>query len=193
MQEGRRILRTFLALELPEEFRDEITEKIGELAELFPKGVKWVIRSHLHITMQFIGDTDISQISLLREKFGSMLRDLPAFRISRPEIEIIPFKNPRLIWIKCDFDNRALPDTVHRIRVFLKKMGFQIDKKPFRLHITLGRVKNSIIGNNLVNVNLPILKDREWTISKATFYESRLHTDGPEYIKIATFNLQEEE
>ncbi|MBW6515546.1 MAG: RNA 2',3'-cyclic phosphodiesterase [Candidatus Cloacimonetes bacterium] len=185
-------MRTFLALELPEEFKKEIAEVIQKLQDICPHGIKWVEKNKLHITLQFIGDTEPRAIKELSDSFATILAELKPFPIFKPLIEIIPPKNTRLVWIKCDFSSSQINDVVGKIRFYLKKRGFEIDKKPFRLHITLGRVKRFIpltITESLTNI---AINNKQWTVSEATFYESRLHSTGPEYKKIATYNLMEE-
>jgi len=184
-------MRTFLALELPEEFKNELAGGITQLQELLPQGIKWVKKEHLHITMQFIGDVDPEKISELTSEFQSILNHLKPFTIYQPQLEAIPIRNPRLVWVKCNFICPELSVVVDRIRQYLEKEGLEIDKKTFRLHITLGRIKKSIEKKAIENLFRVNLRDTKWKVSEATFYESRLQPEGPEYRKIATFNLQE--
>jgi len=184
-------MRTFLALELPGEFKEELAKAIRELQVLVPHGVKWVMKDNLHITMLFIGDVGPGKISELKSEFQAILKDLKSFAIDQPQIEVISIRNPRLVWVKCNFISPELPIVVDRIRQYLEKEGFEIDKKPFRLHITLGRIKKTIENRVVENLFRVDLRDKRWTVSEATFYESRLLPEGPEYSKIATFNLQE--
>jgi len=185
-------MRTFLALELPEEFKNEIADVIKQLREICPQGIKWVERDNLHITLQFIGDTEPQIVKEMSDNFTAILNELKAFPVFKPQIEVIPPNNPRLVWIKCDFSSSQINDVVGKIRFYLKKRGFEIDKKPFRLHITLGRVKRFIPAYITEKFTTLALKDKRWTVDEATFYESRLHSTGPEYYKKATYNLMEE-
>lgn len=185
-------MRTFLALELPAEFKQEIAEAIRQLQEICPKGIKWVKKDQLHITLQFIGDTAPGLAEKLTSEFKAILADLKPFTIHHPQIEVIPPKNPRLIWIKCAFTTAQLSEIGEKFRQILENRGFEIDKKPFKLHITLGRFKSSISADLAEKMTEVKLKDQKWTVQEATFYESRLFPAGPEYSKIATFNLQEE-
>jgi|SRR5690554_330274 len=183
-------MRVFLALELPEEFKDEIEKVQNGLQRVCSEGIKWVKREHWHITLQFIGDTNPEIIPKLKREFTVILKGLRQFYIYHPQIEAIPARRPRLIWIKCDYNSPELGSVVKVIRDLLHREGYQIDQKPFRLHITLGRVRKYIPPEIVNQLTEPTLSDQRRKISKATFYESRLHSDGPEYSSIEQYCLQ---
>ena len=64
-------MRTFLALDLPESVRRDISDQIDHLRSSNVSGIKWVTSENLHITFQFIGDTqrhDIPEIGNFLEK-----------------------------------------------------------------------------------------------------------------------------
>ncbi|MCK4311477.1 MAG: RNA 2',3'-cyclic phosphodiesterase, partial [Candidatus Cloacimonetes bacterium] len=72
------MMRTFLALELPENIKNEVAEVVEYFRSLVRDGIKWVAKENLHITFQFIGDTreeDIPEISeFLKEQFVNISR-----------------------------------------------------------------------------------------------------------------------
>jgi 2'-5' RNA ligase len=183
-------MRVFLALEIPEDLKDEIERSLNELQKICPSRVKWVKREHWHITLQFIGDVEASAIPKLKSGFAEILKGLEQFTISNPETEVIPPRRPRLIWLKCDYDSPQLGNVLKKLRDFLNREGYQIDTKPFRLHITLGRVKQYIAPEIVARLTESAINPGQRTISVATFYESRLHSEGPEYSIIEQYSLQ---
>ncbi len=182
-------VRTFLALELPVEFQQELGEKIKQLQQISPRGIKWVKQENLHITMQFLGNIERCRIEEFSSRFLEIFKEFPPFTITNPKIEVIPPQRPRLIWVKCDYDSPRLVQKVQRLRDYLTANDFQIDKKPFKLHITLGRVKIPLSAVVTAELTKTEISKKTRIVRQATFYESRLTPEGPEYNKLASYDL----
>jgi len=174
--------RTFIAIktEPGEKIKDCITHSKTCL-----KGerIKWISPLQLHFTLAFLGDTSIDQINLT----GQMLsRVVPAY--DAPVVRYMGLglfrniKDPRVLWIGLDIDPviRKMKAELDRE---LKYLGFRIDKRDFRPHLTLARIKWM--------QNKEALKDllhaygdyyfQESTIRKLVYYESVLGREGPKY------------
>lgn len=179
-------------MELPGELKDEIAAIIEELKKAYPHRLKWVKRENLHITLQFIGDVPAGRVDKLSADFGSMMSDQSAIEIFNPKLEAIPPKDPRLIWLHYDYNCTGLERVVNGIRDYLTKNNFKIDKKPFKMHVTLGRVKKRLSSTEKIEQSKKVLEERKWIVREAVFYESRLFPEGPEYRKIEVYPLKEE-
>ena len=195
-------MRIFVALEPPEGFRKEIRQILDKCRQICPTGVKWVDIKKIHFTMQFIGSITQEQQQLLEAQLTSLFADMSSFKIYSPQIELIPRPKPghlksqkrifpRLVWVNCNYNDKSIDKKVYLLREFLQENSMLSDKKPFRMHLTLGRIKRRLNDSQLEEISQLQLKDRSWDISEATLYESRLHQHGPEYIKLKTFKFQE--
>ena len=110
------MIRTFLALELPAAFKKELITKINSFKTFNSSGVKWVEDRNLHITLQFIGDTREDHLKELAENFQRIISDLKQVRLQNPQIQLIPGKHPRVIWVNFD----AVDQDIYRISSKIK-------------------------------------------------------------------------
>ena len=91
-------------------------------------------------------------------------------------------REPRVLWIGLDIDPviRKMKAELDRE---LKQLGFRIDRKDFRPHLTLARIK-WMQNKDALRELLHAYKDyffQESTIRNLVFYESVLSREGPSY------------
>ena len=56
-------VRTFIALPLPENWSNALADVIAQVQRLVPAGVRWVDPLGTHLTLKFLGATDIKKSS----------------------------------------------------------------------------------------------------------------------------------
>ena len=182
-------MRTFLALELPEEIKTEVFRKIEQYREIAPTGIKWVPQENLHITLQFIGDTKNEDLPEITEFLGCSFSKITKMEFIRPELEIIPGRNPRVIWISFFTESKQIFGFSKNFKKKLVEMGYQPDSKPLRLHVTLGRIKKRLPEILIKQILTTELKFKSFLVEEATLYQSFLRPQGPVYEKICIFKL----
>lgn len=143
------------------------------------------------MTLAFLGDTTRESADLV----GGLLDDrLQGFG----ELEVIVrgtgyfgrAHSPKVIWAGIDPDKRllSLHHTVHRL---LEDAGIEPDRKPFRPHITLGRISNLSASMRLDS--LPGSAGREILMTspvrEVVFYRSILNEQGAIYEPLSVARL----
>jgi len=181
------VKRTFLALELPTNLKTELINIIRELKSTFPKGVKWVEAENLHITLKFIGDTKQSDIHDLSAYFGEVFSRVPILEFYSPKIQVIPGRNPRILWVEMKTENREIFKAAKKIKYKLHEMNYEINKKPLRFHATLGRIKKRLPDFFISQILAKRISVSDFEVSDATFYESILRPEGPVYYEIGKY------
>src|SRR2546423_4236623 len=135
---SRSRMRLFLALNLSERLRREIWEATTELRGNGP-GIKWVAEERLHITLKFIGEQPESAVQPLVDAMRRVGAGHLAPHISVGGIGAFPtFHRPRVIWIGVEPDPR-LELLHHDVEIACEKLGYEVEGRPFRPHLTLGR------------------------------------------------------
>ena len=71
-------MRTFIAVEIPNDIKKEIGNYIDSIQESF-RGVKWVSPENLHLTIKFLGEVNES---VLRESSAILFRFSAVLTIS---------------------------------------------------------------------------------------------------------------
>lgn len=127
------MIRTFIAVELPDRFLQEIEELESELNTA---GLKLVQPQQVHITMKFLGDINESNI----EPIASALSQINCAPFEARIKGIGVFPKPayiKVIWLGAQGNFEALHNEVERVLLPFK---FGKDQH-FSPHATLARVK----------------------------------------------------
>jgi RNA 2',3'-cyclic 3'-phosphodiesterase len=106
-------------------------------------GVGWVRPEGLHLTVKFLGECPESAV----EAIGSALTGAAAGHQPVPvvvgSVGTFPnFRRPRVVWMAVDGGGR-LELLHHDMEVACVKLGYEADGRPFRPHVTLGRVRDA--------------------------------------------------
>ena len=181
------MMRTFLALELPENIKNEVAKVIEYFRSLVRDGIRWVAKENLHITFQFIGDTREEDIPEISEFLTEHFIDLTALKFFNPKLEIIPGRNPRIIWLSAQTDDKEIFTMSKKFKLKLKELGYTLDSKPLKFHVTLGRIKKRLPEFFIHQVLTKEISIKEFDVSEATLYKSILRPEGPRYVKLHNF------
>lgn len=182
--------RTFIAADIfPGTPLLETFEKIRNL--LKSERIAWVNPQQMHITIQFLGDTAEETLPLLIEKLSPVISDFKPFEFQILNAGV--FKNrddPKVLWMVC-----TMPDSMAQLQNAIKKtlagFGYKGEERPFRPHITLGRIKGRADKNNLEKVLLSFGNRvfQSQAVEQLVFYESKLTPTGAQYTPFHTFGL----
>ncbi|MFC1549628.1 RNA 2',3'-cyclic phosphodiesterase [Nitrospirota bacterium] len=134
-------LRTFIAIEVPENVRSAIIEALGPLRKLLPDPVKWVGPDNIHLTLKFLGDTPEEKIRGIEAAMARAAGALEPMEVAVSGAGAFPnLRRPSVIWagLNCP---PALLELKKRIESELASLGFEEDSRVFSPHLTVGRVR----------------------------------------------------
>lgn len=182
--------RTFIAVKIiPEDSMLSILKHLKE--SLQGEKIKWVDPDILHITLFFLGDTDEKLIPVITEKSQLLFREFSPFDLEFREVGL--FRNvsdPRIIWIGTK-ENPTMKMLKSGIDNELSRLGFESEKREFKPHLTVGRIKWIRDKSRLMEL-IQLYRNQEVQcsrINKIIFYQSILKADGPEYIPLSEIPL----
>lgn len=185
-------LRLFAAIDLPGDLKRLIGERLPELAGKYPV-VRWVKSENLHLTLKFLGHVSVSKFEDVcgaLEKACSRARPIP-LRISGCGAFPSEVKG-RVFWLGLEGDVSGAVELASMLESNLEKMGFERDERPFRPHVTLGRMKKPMPCRNLVIDLQRVLEEigpLEFTATEVVLFRSILAREGPTYLSLMTFRL----
>ena len=170
-------MRTFVAVEIQ---NNEVVDNIIKLQSDLKIKAKPVSKENMHFTLLFLGEITDEIAPKIMDALNS---------ITFSPIQIIfsgvgAFPNPRfprVIWIGVDeVASQNLVQLAKQVEEKLVPLGFKSDK-PFKPHLTIFRIKNSIgdISNELDKLKT-IQLGRD-TITELKFKKSILTPSGPIY------------
>ncbi len=181
-------LRTFLAIDLPSEMHKTIAQKQESLRRELPQ-INWVKSENLHITLKFLGDTPEGTIDELKQVVQQAVKNISPFVITVRGFGVFPDKRaPRTIWTGIDCEQSALEDLALQVESSVMSLGFPEEKKAFRPHLTLARIKkdNLAIGQAIQKSGIltdPFVFGR-LLVEQVTLFKSDLRPTGSVYTKL---------
>lgn len=179
-------VRAFIAIPLPESFRQGLAELRRELERLALEGVRWVAPQSIHLTLKFLGDTPHSELPAVEDALSRVTEGEAPFSLRSQGLGAFPsWHGPRVIWAGLE-DSPALIRLQHTLELALAELGFPPEERPFAAHLTLGRVSRP-----LVEVQRERLADfaRDFSanslgvipVDQVCLFQSRLRPTGPIY------------
>ena len=176
-------MRTFIALELPADFADDIAAVARQLSASLEG--RFLDRSTYHLTLAFLGDLPDADTARAMDA-------LDAACTSEAPVPLAPdglgkFGRPAdaTLWLGIAPDP-ALLALAERVREGLVARDISFDPKPFRPHITLGR-RVRIPKKPLPPLAFPLPAQAR----AVTLFKSTLSRDGAAYKPLYTVELAE--
>ncbi len=174
-------MRLFIAVPLPATALDEAARVLRTLRESeWP--VRWVRDDGLHITLKFFGEVTTDRLDAIEEMMEIAIRGMRPMEMTLQGGGAFPtMGRPRVLRLEVAAgpDLELLQDRLERGG---EQIGFAPEGRPFRPHVTLGRVReghrlpSGAMGSlETMPRPVPFLADR------VVLYESRQTPLGPLY------------
>jgi RNA 2',3'-cyclic 3'-phosphodiesterase len=190
---GARI-RSFVAVHLSDEvlhslaeLQDELRRPVDKLAQ-----VKWVAPGSMHLTLQFLGDVDEGMLPKLVDSLRGGFGGTPAFEVELAGAGAFPSPSrPRVLWAGFRRGSDGLKALASATCGVTGPLGFPPEDRPFKAHITLGRVKDGSRSGDL-SPALAGLAERalgRCQIERVYLMKSELRPSGPVYTVLDSFPL----
>ena len=184
-------LRTFIALTIPDDIRLRLAGIAGALSA--PEhSVRRPTVDQLDLTLAFIGETTHSEIAGISVGLREIAAEHPDMTLRIGGIGAFPsVENPRTLvaFIEPDDDLTELKQAVDSL--LSDEFGIPQEKRGFRPHITLARVKQSRGLDALPGwfEHYAGWRTDEFLCDELAYYQSELLRSGPEYSLLATAAL----
>jgi RNA 2',3'-cyclic 3'-phosphodiesterase len=183
--------RLFIAVNISDGARQAAAAHIKELRQEFPRiRVSWARPENLHITLKFLGDTPDAVV----ERLGSAVAKAAA-RHSPFEIKLsVPAAfGKRVLTIGIADETGGVTALQREIESEYLKLGFEKERRPFRPHLTIARLRDRRGTGELIERHLELKVDPEETkIGDIVLYESELYPAGSRYTVLGRYSLSGE-
>ena len=180
--------RLFIALEIPGHALDQI---IGIRDSLYGEDnvVRWEGKEKLHVTLKFLGDVELSIIPAIESELAVILEKMRSFKCNFNKYGIFyKDKEPKILWAGLKTVD-SLKNIYESIEFTMEKLGFHREKRRFKPHITLLRIRGKENFSKLMKFpefNIPELNFNAEIIS---IIKSELLRSGSVYSKIKSFKM----
>lgn len=177
------MIRTFIALDLPPNVRTSLEGFVRELKKA-DAPVAWVKSDRIHLTLKFLGDVPEERIPDIREAMERVAASTRPLTLGVAGCGAFPtMKEMRVVWVGLRSGNEPLARLARRIEEILAPLGFKREGRPFKPHLTLGRVKGRQHLKALQEVLLANqgFAAEDFDVTEVVLYKSDLRPDGARY------------
>jgi RNA 2',3'-cyclic 3'-phosphodiesterase len=184
-------VRLFFAIELGDALLDRLEETTALLRAEAPE-LAWVARERRHLTLKFLGDVDEGAAAKLIEAADRAVARHQPLEMSVREVGAFPnFRRARVVWIGVEQEPR-LELLHHDLELACEQVGFEVEGRPFRPHITLARVRAPLPVERmraLARVARTVRMRAMVPVEQITLFESTLAPAGARYRRIHAASL----
>jgi 2'-5' RNA ligase len=136
-------VRLFVAINLSPEIRRGVLDATEPLRERAPE-LSWVDEARLHLTLKFLGEQPDERLGEIKDVLASVAGRHRELVMDIGGVGAFPnFRRARVVWIGIAQEPR-LELLHHDVEVACESIGFEVEGRPFRPHLTLARVKTPI-------------------------------------------------
>lgn len=139
------VIRIFFAIDLPASMKEELGQFISQLKKKSRShAIRWTRPENLHVTLQFLAEVKSEHVPKMIEQVRMELEGhLPSISLELGKLTLFPSPyRPRVIVLDLQpqEDLALLSGLIgHGIRA----CNYETETRPFRAHLTLGRIKHT--------------------------------------------------
>jgi 2'-5' RNA ligase len=195
MSEQSPIMRAFIAVELPEALKLELSDLQKHLWVKPATGIKWVAPDGIHLTLKFLGWVPIDRIEAIKTAIDSAVTGLTPFKLELSVLGAFPnLRRMNVVWCGLSGDLDQLTGLQQSIENHISPLGFPTENRGFSPHLTLARLKDEVsvevkhkladkIAKTKIDHNYPI------TVNSVSLMQSTLFPSGAVYTQLGNSRL----
>ena len=191
------LLRSFIAIELPEEVKDKLIVFRDTIKQdIRGHEVKWVNINNIHLTIKFLGEAEWETIQKIGDNFEQKPNEFPSPNLIISKIGMFPNKyQPKILWVGCS-KPAELVNIYTAFNKICAPLNFPIEKRSFSPHLTIGRVKPNPSLNTVHNIQSGFFKYESiefgnFTANQVIIFHSDLKPSGPVYSPVRIIHLNQ--
>jgi 2'-5' RNA ligase len=189
-------IRSFIAIELPLEIKQALSQLQAKLKSASNAPVKWVEPDNIHLTLKFLGDISTEITGSITKALEDASRGVHPFDIAISELGVFPnLKRARIVWVGLTGELEKLEQLQKRIEASLEPLGFSPEGRPFTPHLTIARVRDYARQDDRLALGeiiggMSLEKEYKIGVKAIHLIKSQLTPEGPIYSKISTVALK---
>jgi 2'-5' RNA ligase len=190
-------LRTFIAVELDDELRMNLGLLQDRLRDRVPRrSVRWVRPAGIHLTLKFLGDTPGAKVRDVGTDLVRAAASVPPFTITMGGLGCFPnARRPRVVWVGLQEATGALVRLRDAVEAEVSPLGFPSERRPFRPHLTLGRVQRRATKSQVREIGQAVVAASstgtvdEMAVGAVSYIKSELRPTGAVYTLLSEASL----
>ncbi len=184
-------IRTFIAFEMPATFL-RLAEGLQDRLRNRGVRLRWVRPQNIHLTLKFLGDILPEQMDDVVSAMNRASGTESSIALTAQGMGVFPgIKKPRVLWIGMGGQTDRLAQTVATLENCLEGAGFPPERRPFRAHLTLGRMKHALDSRQLLQAieHEGCFEPEPFQATEMVLFKSDLRPQGAIYTPLARVPL----
>ena len=185
--------RVFCAIELTEEARFRVAERINTLRRLAPRArAGWAQAEKLHLTLKFLGDISVGRIDDLSAAAARAAANVAAFPLTLSEAGHFPPRGlPRVLWLGINDPTGNLARLREALEMEAARAGFARETRPFHPHLTIARLRDPKDARQLAALHRETpFASLAFNVSEVIVMRSELGPGGSRYTPLARIEVR---
>jgi 2'-5' RNA ligase len=177
------MIRAFIALDLPR----GVHRALAGLQEEWQRAaapVSWIKPESIHLTLKFLGNIANEQVPEIQAHLQKLAISAVPFRLQPLGCGAFPsIKQMRVVWVGLQGAIEELLKLQKSVEDALVPLGFESEDRPYRAHLTLGRVKGR---RHLQLLQEAVVRRQDFQaeafdVTEVVLYRSELRPEGARY------------
>ena len=196
MQQLPEQIRSFVAIELPDEVKSGLARLRRELERDEHTFIKWVDAKAIHLTLKFLGNIPSKQVTEITKAIEEAAQGISPFHLEIFELGAFPnLKQPRVLWVAIGGELDKLLGLQRNVDSALAPLGFAKEERSFAPHLTLARIRERAspierkgLGEVVMSANFEISYCLD--VKDISLMRSQLTPSGPIYTRLSVVELK---
>lgn len=184
--------RTFIALDISPAARQACERHVDRLRHEHKEvRVGWERAEKMHVTVKFLGDVGESLLAEVELAITSVAANFAPLTCRLIGTGVFPSRSrPRILWVGVRDETGTIVSLSNEIDSASAALGFSTESRPFRPHVTIGRIREPHRAAALAEEHSQtIIEPVEFEICEVVIYESRLSPTGSSYSAVSRAKL----
>jgi len=189
-------IRSFIAIELPDELKLELIQLEARLKLDKQPWVKWVNPYSIHLTLKFLGNIAVDRTGEITRAIEEAVQGISPFHLEVKELGVFPnLRRVQVAWVGISGDADKLSQLQKRIETNLTPLGFAPESRAFTPHLTLARLRDQAslderqrFGQLIANAKFEAAYTIE--VDAISLMRSQLTREGAIYSRISLVELK---
>jgi 2'-5' RNA ligase len=187
-------IRAFVALDLPADIVDHVS---GLQSGLRARGLRlrWVRPQNVHLTLKFLGDIPEAAVAEMGLALRRASRGSAPLALTVQGLGVFPgIRRARVLWVGLGGQVEALQSLYSRIEDEFAGLGLAREKRGFKAHLTLARMKEPPASRDLLSAleETGGYEPRPFKARWLILYKSDLKPQGAVYTPMVEIDLSKE-
>jgi 2'-5' RNA ligase len=180
-------IRAFFAVDLDAGSRAAVA-CVADALRASPGGdrVRWVRHESYHVTLRFLGEIDADRIESIVSCVSEQTAAIEPFSLELGGVQLFPSRRrPQFVVLDVG-PVEPLSELAAAVERGAVAAGFGAEPRPFRAHLTLGRIRGR---KTPVVTGVVTAAGETGAVTEAVLFRSELHRSGARYTPVARTSL----